>query len=322
VSLRALTLVDIINQLQQDAGGEVAYDPNVVINTFVADLETLTFPTDVLTAATVTDYPVALIEDVGPIGYWRLDDAAGSASVFDSSPWATTAWPKVPGAPSATGVTFQAAGAMTGSKGATFNGSAGYVQVPSTTSLSRVGDLSVEMWLKPSGLAATQVLISKGLTGEYHLALNTNGSVTLQMGGPYSTVVVPTGTITAGSWWHLVVTRRAIDKTIKAYVNGTSRYSGTYTTTPSVTSNAVRLGATSPTAGAYFGGTLDEVAIYARPLTATQVANHYAWATPADCSSTPYGTARYGYAQYPKPGAASGATYGDPTTVYGGATYA
>jgi type II secretory pathway pseudopilin PulG len=319
-SLRALTLVDVLAQLNSDSGQEIAFNPDEVINALTADAETLKLTTETFATSTVTNYPVNLIQDVGPVGYWRLDDPVASTVIYDSSPWNTTTYPKVPGTVVG-GVTFQATGAMTGSKGATLNGTTGYLQIANGASLQRVGDLSIELWLKTTSLAAAQVLVSKGTTGEYHLVLNTNGSVSLLMGPSYSTVVIPAATISTGTWYHLVVTRRAVDKSIAAYLNGTSRYTGTYSTAPSTTTNVLRLGATSPTAGAFFVGTLDEVVLYARPLTSTQVAAHYAWSQAADCGSTPYGVGQYGYANYPLPGSAGGALYGDATTVYGGVTY-
>lgn len=321
MSLRALTLVDVLAQLQQDSGGEVAYNPTEVINALVAGTETLRLTSETWTETTTTNYPVDLIQDAAPVGYWRLDDAASPSSAYDSSPTASTTWPRLPASISGT-VTFQVTGAMTGSKGATLNGSSGYLQVANTAALQRTGDLTVEAWLKMTSLASASVLVSKGTTGEYHVIVNANGSVTLMMGPSYNTVVVPAATITVGPWFHLVISRRAIDKSINTYVNGVNKYTGNYVSTPSTTTNVMRIGATSPTAASWFNGTLDEVALYDRPLSATQAATHYAWGTATDVGSTPYGTGRYGLACYPNPGALAGAVYGDPSSVYGSATYA
>jgi hypothetical protein len=458
MSLRALSLVDVLAQLSQDSGEVVAFNASEVIDALAVDTETLNLTSETLTATTLTDYPLNVVQDSGPVGYWRLDDPAnlnegfesgvtgwtptggtfaqssaqahsgtksglltvtgspsqayvryqlpvvtavaytltmwcyvpgGSSSVaaaidwydsgsnylstsssggttiasntweqrtlsvtappgaayaqvgptigatptgktlylddvvfngpvFDSNPWGNTATlPKLSGTVNGT-VTFQAAGAMAGSKGATFDGTTGYVECANTASLQRVGDLTIELWFKTTSLSAAQVLVSKGTTGEYHLLLNTNGSISLLMGPSYNTVVVPASTISTGTWYHLVVVRTSLGKKINAYVNGASTYSGTYTTAPSTTTNVMRLGATSPTAGSYFVGTLDEVAIYERSLSATQVSNHHAWGVAADVGSTGYGIGKYGYVQYPTPGAVSGSIYGDPAVIWGG----
>lgn len=322
MTLRALTLVDILAQLQSDASGnEVPYNPDETINQLVPDAETLQIAETAATCAAATNYPLAIIEDCGPIGYWRLDDDTSPTSVFDSSPWATATWPKNPGTPSG-GLTWQATGAMAGSKGVTCNGTTGFVEVANTAALQRVGDLTIEAWIRPTSLATARTVVSKGVAGEYHLEIGTDGSVTFKQGAAYSQVVAASTSITTNVWYHVVVTRRAIDKAIACYINGVSKYTGNYASVPTATTNVVRLGATSPTAAQWFAGTLDEVAIYARPLTATQAANHYAWGTAATVGSTAYGTGKYGLAQYPKPGPAAGAIYGDPSSLYGSITYA
>lgn len=321
MSLRALTLVDVLAQLQEDSGGEVAYDASEVINTLIADTETLAFTNETWTVPVVTNYPYNIIQDASPVGYWRLDDPLPSTVAFDSSPTGSSAWPKLPASVSGA-VTFQVAGAMTGSKGATLNGSSGFLEVPNVAALQRVADLTIEAWIKMASLSAASVLISKGTAGEFHVIVNTDGSISLRQGPSYNTVILPASSITVGPWFHVVIVRRAIDKSINTYLNGTSTFTGTYTTTPSTTTNVLRIGATSPTAASWFNGTLDEVALYARPLTATQVAHHYAWGTAATVGSVPYGTGRYGLIGYPIPGPITGAIYGDATTTYGAATYA
>jgi hypothetical protein len=308
--LRALSLVDVLAQLNQDSQTDVPFDPSEVINQFVADQETLNVGSETLTLATITDYPVNVIQDVGPVAYWRLDDPLASTAVYDSSPWASTTFPKVPGTVSG-GMTFQVTGAMNGSKCATFDATTGYFEVANTASLQRVGDLTIEFWLKVTSLAAAQVIVSKGTTGEFHVLLNTNGSISLLMGPSYNTVVIPAASITTGTWFHVAIVRTAAGKKVNAYLNGVSQFSGTYTTTPSTTTNVVRVGASSPgTAASFFNGQLDEVVLYAKALTATQVAAHYAWGTAADVGSTGWGTGRYGYIQYPTPGAATGSPWG------------
>lgn len=316
--LRALTLVDILAQLNSDSGEVVPFDPNEVINQLVTDTETLKLTSETLTLATVTNYPLNIIQDAGPVGYWRLDDPVASTTAFDSSPWASSSFPKLPATVHGT-VTFGTTGAMTGSTGATFNGSTGYLEVANTASLQRVGDLTIEFWLKTASLAAAQVIVSKGTTGEYHVLLNTNGSVSLLMGPAYNTVVIPASSISTGIWYHVAIVRTLVGKTVNAYLNGVNKFSGTYTTTPSTTTNVLRIGTSSPSTGSFYNGVLDEVALYARALSATQVSNHYTWGTAANVNSTGYGTGRYGYVQYPLPGQVSGSVYG--TAVYGTDTY-
>lgn len=280
--LRALSLVDVLSQLNSDSSTDVAFDPNEVVNALLAADETLVLTGESLTIATTTDYPTAIIEVVGPVGYWTLDDDPLSTVAGDSSPWGTAAYPKNPATVFGT-VGFGATGAMYQSAGATFDGATGYLEAADVAALEMIGDLSIECWLKPASLAAAQTIVSKGVAGEYHLTLNTDGSMTFAMGAAFTATVVPAATITTGAWWHVVVTRGAQGKTLHGYTNGVQTYSGTYAAAPSTTANPVRWAATSPGAAAdFFNGTLDECVLYARPLTAAQVTDHYAWATSHD----------------------------------------
>lgn len=319
--LRALTLIDVLNQLNTDSSADVPYDANEVINQLAAVDETLVVGSESLTATTTTNYPVNIVQDVGPVGYWRMDDAVSSTIADDSNPWGnSTTYPKLPATVHGT-VTFGATGAMTGSNAAQFDGSTGYLEIPNTGSLRLTGDLGIECWLNTSSLAAAQVIVSKGTNGEYHLRLNTNGSISYGDLATGLVTVVPAASISVGNWYHLAVSRTLSGTTLNVYLNGSSTFSGGYTLIPSPSSNVVRWGADATGAAAsFFNGYLDECCIYARPLSATQAAAHYAWGTAPDVGSTPWGTARWGEFGWPVPGAASGAVYG--TAKWGSFTWA
>src|SRR5690242_4891333 len=160
MSLRALTLVDVLQQLQQDSGETVPFDANEVTNQLQTDTETLVAGSETFSSSLTTNYPINIIQDAGPILYWRLDDALSSTTVFDSNPWASSTYPKITGSVSGT-VTFQVTGAMTGSKAVTLNGTTGYIEAANTASLQRVADLTIELWFKATNLTAAQTLISK-----------------------------------------------------------------------------------------------------------------------------------------------------------------
>lgn len=317
MSQRALTLVDILGQLNSDSSGDVPYDPNEVINAFAGDTETLQLTSESLTAATVTDYPVNIIQDAAPVGYWRLDDAVSPTSVYDSNPNGnSTTYPKLPGTVVGT-ATFQSAGAMTGSKGALFGGTSGdYVEVTSTASLQITSNLTIEAWVKVSSLGSGFIIVRKNAsdTSEYAMRVGSAGALVFRFGGdPFNQTVGPSN-ISTGSWYHLAVVRNAALKTVIGYVNGVAGTTQTYTAAPSTTAGTVRIGPST-------AGTLDEVVIYNRALTGAQIASHYAWGTAADVNATPYGTGKWGLAQYPNPGASSGQSWGGGDT-WGSGTYA
>jgi hypothetical protein len=470
VSIRALTMQDVFAQLAGAANSPQAYDPNTVINSFAGDYETLNLAaaTETWTTSTGTNYPLNLIQDAGPSAYWRLDDPASSTAVFDSSPFSSTLFPKVPLTVSG-GVTFQTTGAMTGSKGATFNGSSGYCTASSGSPLAITGNLTIEAWVKVASLSAINTIIDKGGTaGEFGLSIQTNGSVNLAMnagagsniidantsdietsaagwvagsnttitqstaqahtgthslamtatsagacsaitnnrytvtagaaytascwvytahtgrqcymevdfynsGGTYigytdsstltlqqntwtqvqftatapagaasfvlimvptavnsgetfygdtitlaplsgssTLTLIPSGGVTTGAWHHIAVTRSATSAT--GYLDGVAKTTTTWSGAVSSTSTAATLGATAGTASHYFNGVMDEVAVYARALSATQIANRVAWATASTCTATGYGTGTYGSVMYPVAGSPTDSGYGSAAT--------
>jgi hypothetical protein len=482
VSIRALTLQDVFAQLAGAANAPTAYDPNTVINSFAGDYENLNLAAaaETWTTRTGTDYPLNLIQDAGPSAYWRLDDPLSSTTVFDSSPFATALFPKVPLTVAGT-VTFQSAGAMTGSKSATFNGTTGYAAASSGSPLAITGDFAAEAWVKPASLSTISTVLDKGGTaGEFGVAIQTNGSVTLTMNagtgtniidantsdietsaagwaaGPNTTVaqstaqahtgthslamtattagacsavtaakyavtagatyttscwiytpatgrqcyievdfynassvyigfaasptltltqnaftqisltatapagaaffvlimaptavnsgevfygdtigiaplsgsstltLIPSGSVTTGTWQHIAVTRSAVSMTATGYLNGVAKTTSAWTGAVATTSNAATLGATAGTASHFFNGSIDEVAVYDRVLSAAQVASRVAWATAPDCTSTGYGAGTYGSTMYPLAGSptdsgyGSAATWGGPNPFYWG----
>ena len=78
------------------------------------------------------------------------------------------------------------------------------------------------------------------------------------------------GAVAANSWQHVVVTRDAATKTIRFYVNGIARGTGSYSGTPAASTKGVSVGR-SDAGTQYVNGRLDEVAIY--PATLGAVAN-------------------------------------------------
>ncbi|MFF4403582.1 LamG-like jellyroll fold domain-containing protein [Streptomyces sp. NPDC001404] len=476
-TIRALSLQDVFAQLAGATNNTTPYDPNTVINSLAADSETanIAAASETWTSSHTTDYPLNLIQDAGPSAYWRLDDPASSTTVYDSSPFNNTMIPRVPLTVSG-GVTFQTAGAMPGSKGATFNGSTGYLTASTATPLSFVTNLTLEAWVKTSSLAAAQTIVDKGGTaGEFGLTINTDGSVALSfdagsgggsnlidanasdietsaagwsagsnttivqstaqahtgthalkmtgtatgamfaftnarysvtagtsytasawfycaspgrsvyldidwynssgtyissatsttytltpgvwtqvsfnatavagaasvvyslsptantagdvfyadtitltaLGGSSNLTLIPAGGITTGAWHHVAVTRTGTGTsggTATGYLDGVQKNTATWSGSVVVSANAVRVGATAGTAGKFFNGVLDEIVIYQRALSATQIAKRVTWAQAADCTSSAYGTGTYGFTAYPLPGAPTDYTYGSAAT--------
>ncbi|MFJ5532501.1 LamG-like jellyroll fold domain-containing protein [Streptomyces sp. NPDC093261] len=175
---RGLTLTDVIAQLNSDSQDSIDLSDTEVVDVFVGDAETLSIHPAETIAAPSVPYPVNLLDDAGPQGYWRMDDLNGTSGIYDSSPFGV----KQNGTANGT-LTYGVAGAMNGSKGITFDGSTGYISVPSSPQLAVPGTCAFECWLKVTSLAAVQTVISKGAGSEYEVDINTDGSVSLSFGG-------------------------------------------------------------------------------------------------------------------------------------------
>jgi hypothetical protein len=223
----------------------------------------------------------------GPVGYWRLDDLTTASNAADATSNGNTGTYNG-------GVTVQySPGAITSQadKAANFNGSTGYVSIPSSSSLnSPTHGLTIEAWIKTS-LSQTKPIVLKSYTSHnppyyqyglfqsgtgLRLDLATNGS------SDRAYYFSSGSTITLGSWNHVVATWDG--STARFYINGAAAGSSAAPGTISTFSTPVDLATYENLRGNssfYWGGAIDEVAIYDHALTATQVGNHFTSASPS-----------------------------------------
>ena len=185
-----------------------------------------------------------------------------------------------------------------------------YVKVPNSASLDITDDITIAAWVKPER-EATQDLVKKatnGGIGGYELALSTlTGNCITPAEKPCAfgrINQVPSGddyrvdTLhqydELDPWTFYVFTTTAADHTIRMYKNGTISTSTDVTTIPSIVSNSLFLGIGAqlagivdpPTASRWFKGSLDDIRIYNRALSASEIASLYNNVTPAGYSCT------------------------------------
>ena len=190
-----------------------------------------------------------------PAGYWRLGDA--SVDVFGGV---------ATGQPGALG---------DGDPAMQFDGTTGYARVPSPTA-ALDGDLTLELWINVS-LANRQTLISKGFSNEFELTVERDGRLNFYngTGAAYAGLISASTGIRANQWHHVVVTRTAATRAIAFYVDGVPRGGGTIAMAARGSANPLLLGRSSSPLR-YVDGRIDDVAVYDKALTATQVGVHYA----------------------------------------------
>jgi trimeric autotransporter adhesin len=219
-------------------------------------------------------YPDKVIRD-GAAAYWRLGETTGTtaADVIGGNNGTISG-----------GVTLNQVGAISdGDTAMVFNGTTGYISVPSSAAITPTGSFTVEAWVKT--LTSTEVpLIEKFDAGNagYMLSLNNFG------GGNYYALWVGNGwvegpgVVADGQWHHLVGVWNGT--TVSLYLDGALRRS--------IAPTGVNLPATTHAlemarrwdVGTYSNASLDEVAFYPTALSAAQVSAHYAARTWSDAS--------------------------------------
>ncbi|RVX42809.1 intein/RHS repeat-associated protein [Nonomuraea polychroma] len=219
-----------------------------------------------------------------PFGYWRLGEAAGATSGEDLGTGA--------GDLTYQGITLGQPGALAATTDTAATFAAGsVVKLPSNT-IPHLGDqLSVETWFKTtqSGviMAAGTAQNGSGLARGAMLYVGTDGKLRGSLDA-VTTPVTSTGAVNDGQWHHVALTVAGQDQTL--YLDGqqVGTMTGTVTSwrTYATLGNGVTDPAKSPAVPAAvqafpFQGQLDEVALYGKPLTAAEVAGHYAARTGA-----------------------------------------
>jgi hypothetical protein len=219
-----------------------------------------------------TSYPSTVLAD-HPVSYWRLDETsgtiAGDQTVANPGTYAGSptlgATGLVPGEPTDTAVGF--------------NGSSSCVRVGQAGTLNLTSALSLEAWIKPTSLPATGSSASI-LTKPESYALQLDGpllELTVIESGLRMRLQAPAGTIAAGGSYYLVGTFDGT--TQRLYVNGTQVASASLSGSADVSMGGLYL-ASWDGAKEFFSGTIDDAAVYAKALSASQVAAHYAAAKP------------------------------------------
>lgn len=210
-------------------------------------------------------YMNTLLATSGIVGLWRLGEATGTTALDSTGNTNGT----YVGGPDLAQV-----GALYADYDlAVYFGIEQYVEVPDTAKLD-VGDkFSIEAWVKidPDGVGTERGIVAKG-TGGYYLRLETNNGLALLTQNEhyvgYSDFAVPNDNI----YHHCVVTKDGAD--IHFYIDGKERTGSLTNFTVVNTADPLFIGAggDGEDNGQMY---LDEVALYNRPLTATEVNKHY-----------------------------------------------
>ena len=171
------------------------------------------------------------------------------------------------------------------------DGLGGRIQVAPSESLNLRGALTIEAWIKPSSNPSdeTGMIVRNGLNYDelYGFEWHAAGDIRLSWyDGVFEYVFSPTSSVLPDVWTHVAVTKTD-QQFIRLYVNGSEVASGQGTLPTSATPAGFNIGSTQGPEGTAdfqdFQGLIDEVSIYNRALSASEIAAIYAAGSAGKC---------------------------------------
>ena len=209
-------------------------------------------------------YPSTVAADTD-VGYWPLDERSG-----------TTIDDKV----SATdlilsgGAALAAASALDEARtGIDFDGTTGTASRASAVS-SLTNNFTIEAWFRADALpsAGSYALFAYNgtETAGWGIGLDSNGALVARYGSV--NWLVASATVKPGTYHHAALVRSAGTATL--YLDGTAYTPTNATSTPGTPGAAFSIGREDATAGRYFNGVVDDVAVYGSALSGTRIAAH------------------------------------------------
>lgn len=135
-----------------------------------------------------------------------------------------------------------------------------------------LNEITLEAWIKPAELIQTGTIITQ--QAEYDLRYNNaRAKFYLKLNGSPISLVAESSAIPAGTWTHIVATYNRSDSNI--YVNGELNVQNTsFAGIMDINGANFTVGG-STKYGAYFNGSIDEVLVYNRSLTPSEVRDHF-----------------------------------------------
>jgi PKD repeat protein len=210
-----------------------------------------------------------------PLDYWRLGEGSGNIAVDSGSAGLELA--------TRPGLSWGAAGAVSGSSAATVNGTSTGTAA-TTTSIPAPETFSVEAWFRTTTTSGGRIVgfgdSQAGTSSNYdrHVYLTNTGQVVFGVYNGARRTVSTTTAYNDGQWHHVVATLGA--QGMSLHLDGALVSRSTAVTTAPSYRGYWRIGGdnlsgwpSAPTSR-YFAGTVDEVAVYGSALTSSQISNH------------------------------------------------
>ncbi len=225
-------------------------------------------------AATPADTYGARVSTDAPDVYWRLGESSGavardtSGSAYDGTLTGVSAYGR-PGA--VTGTTDTAI---------QLNGTSGSVAAQQTWGAPR--EFTTEAWFRTTTTSGGRIVgfgsSSSGLSSSYDrmVCMRNDGKLSFGVSSGGQQTVVSPAAYNDGAWHHVVATHGPAG--MRLYVDGIERGANAGVTSGASYTGYWRAGGDrcwTGTSSSYFAGTLDEVAVYPRALSASSIAEHF-----------------------------------------------
>lgn len=210
-----------------------------------------------------------LVGRSNPLSYWRLGEQSGN-TIYD--------WIGQNHLSKGSGVTLGTTGPLGDNNYAvTLDGTSnGVCSLVGPNTWSGGTALSFEAWIyNPGWAAGHEMVISLGGQGLYMSFDGAKLIMSIHTGTQRTNMAIPAAALVADTWYHIATTWESGDQ-LRLYVNGREISGDTPT---------IRTGALTSSANIYIGafngsslfwsGIVDDVALYMRKLTATEVYDHW-----------------------------------------------
>ncbi len=205
----------------------------------------------------------SILSSSGLTGYWKFNENTGT-SVYDSSGNGNNG--------SINGASWVAG--KSGS-GLSFNGSSSYVEVPDSSTVDQLSSFSWTAWVYISGYGDYREILTKQSTnqgGNYEIRINPDGI--LSFAAFTNSVNVISVNVVPLDQWVLLSGVFTSGSKVELYINGSLNNSvSTGVTTYGSNSDTLKIGKRAD--GLFFSGLIDEVAMYNRALSGSEILSIY-----------------------------------------------
>lgn len=215
----------------------------------------------------------------GLVGHWKLDESGNVSTATDSAGSNNGTLSNFPADPTPNWQSGQIANALD------FDGVNDVLDMAADSSLNTTSG-SVSLWFKTIRDHTDQQMLfyacntcddGYGVENELHVNLNSSEELAFFIRGPTDVNIVSSGTAYNDGEWHHVTATWDINDDAILYINGIAEASATHDAGTFAFDSQIRVGRPqSGGADREFGGTIDDVRIYDRALSADEVAALYA----------------------------------------------